>query len=160
MLRPTPPRPVLGAALALLLAAVPAARADRGGIRLSFAPMIVNATEDSQWRIPIKVINDLDAGVFGDSMRCDIEDLDPGLTRAGRLSTATSNAVAAVMKSLGRRDSSVITYTGGAVAERARLTFHLYVRTAEGEVHEGVGSCEVGPSMIARSFQSSFIMNG
>ena len=157
MLQPTPPRPLFGVALAVLLCAAPAAGAERGGVRVVLPPAPVKATEDAKWLVPIKVINDLDAGIFGDSLSCDIDDLDPGITRSGRRSHATSNALVAAMRSLGRSDSTVITYSSMASCERARLTFHLFTHTGAGEQHESVGTCEVAPGLIWRSFPSQFI---
>src|SRR5437867_3716736 len=101
MLRPSSPRSTLGVAAAALLIASNALGADRGGLRLVFPPLPVAATEDSKWRVPIMVFNDLDQGVFGDSLACEIHDLDPGLTGAGRLTRGTSAAISSVLKSLG-----------------------------------------------------------
>src|SRR5438552_9551449 len=158
MLRPSSPRSILSLAL-LLLVLSPAAAAERGGLRLIFMPAPYQATESAEWRVPIKVINDLDDGLFGDSLWCETEDLDPGITGAGRRTRGSSNAISTVMKSLGEHDSTVVTFAGIANCEHARLTFHLFAHTASGEVHEGSGRCETAPSLIARSFHSSFLVD-
>ena len=145
MLRPSSPRSILSLAL-LLLVLSPAAAAERGGLRLIFMPAPYQATESAEWRVPIKVINDLDDGLFGDSLWCETEDLDPGITGAGRRTRGSSNAISTVMKSLGEHDSTVVTFAGIANCEHARLTFHLFAHTASGEVHEGSGRCETAPS--------------
>lgn len=157
MVRPSSPRSRFGFALLACLAATSAAGAERGGLRLSFPQSPVQATEDAKWRVPIKVINELDVGLFGDSLGCEVEDLDPGLTGAGRKVAGTSNAIGQVMKSLGQRDSTVVIFTGAASCERARLTFRLYTHDDGGAVHEGKGQIETSASLIARSFPSTFL---
>jgi pimeloyl-ACP methyl ester carboxylesterase len=139
------------------LLAAPSFAANLQGVRVVCPSYAIEGTEDAKWRVPIKVLNDLDVGVFGDSLACEVEDLDPGLTGSGRRFHGTSNAITSVMKSLGQRDSATINFTGLASCERAHLTFHLFTHTADGVAYESRGTCTTAPSLIARSFPSTFI---
>jgi pimeloyl-ACP methyl ester carboxylesterase len=143
--------------LLLRILAGPAAFADDPGVRIEGPPAAVVASEDAKWRIPIKVINDLGVGILGDSLTCEVDDLDPGITGAGRHFQGTSSVVSQVMKSLGQRDSTTITFTALASCERARLTFRLNVHSSEGKPYQATCHVETAPSLVARSFPSSFI---
>lgn len=154
--------PLTGSRCALLvlvcvLFASPPATAERREIRIEGPPTPIPATEDAKWLIPIRVVNDLDVGIVGDSLACEVEDLDPGITGAGRHVQGTSSAIAQIMKALGQRDSTTITFHGLASCERARLTFRLYAHTTTGEAYQATCQAQTGPSLIARSFTSTFI---
>jgi pimeloyl-ACP methyl ester carboxylesterase len=149
---------VLSAVL-LPLVTVPSRADERPGVRLA-CPAPIQATEDFQWRAPLMVFNDLDVGIFGDSLECTVEDLDPGLTGSGRTFKGTSGVLPFVMKSLGQRDSTRITFVANASCERARLTFRLFTHTADGVSYQSVTQRETEPGLISRSFPSSFVADG
>jgi pimeloyl-ACP methyl ester carboxylesterase len=130
---------------------------ENSGVRIQCPPGPVAATEDAKWRIPIRVFNDLEVGLLPDSLSCVVDDLDPGITGAGRRAQGTSTAITQVMKPLGQRDSTTVTFTGLASCERARLTFRLFAHNSQGAPYEATSHVETGPSLIARSFPSNFI---
>jgi len=142
--------------LALMLARA-ADSADDPGVRMRGPAAPVVASDDAKWRVPIQVMNDLDVGILGDSLTCEVDDLDPGITGSGRHFQGTSSVVSQVMKSLGQRDSTTITFTALASCERARLTFRLSVHSTEGKPYRSVCHVETAPSLVARSFPSTFL---
>jgi dipeptidyl aminopeptidase/acylaminoacyl peptidase len=117
----------------------------------------VMASEGLEWLVPLKVTNMLEAGIYGDSLTCVTEDLDPGQTRTSRFRRVTSTSVVSVLQSLGRLDSTIIRYKAPATAEHAHLTFTLYTHTQTGERHQSTGSCETVAGISTRRFQSEFI---
>jgi len=131
--------------------------AENAGVRLLCPPKPVAATEDAKWKVPIRVFNDLDIGLIPDSLSCVVDDLDPGITGTGRRTHGTSTAITQVMKPLGQRDSTTVTFTGLAACEHARLTFRLYAHTTQGVPYDATGQVETGPSLVQRSFPSTFI---
>lgn len=147
---------ILGLSFLLFIAAAPAG-AERPGVRIVCPPAAVTATDDAKWRVGIKVINDMEVGILGDSLTCEVDDLDPGITGAGRHFQGTTTTVSQVMKSLGHRDSTTITFTGYASCDRARLTFRLFGHSTTGEPYQATCSVETAPSLVSRSFPSTFI---
>jgi pimeloyl-ACP methyl ester carboxylesterase len=150
----------LPAVLLLVASTASLSRADGpAGVRI-VVPGSVQASEDFQWHASLRVINDLEVGVFGDSLECTVEDLDPGITGSGRLFKGASTPVTSVMKSLGQRDSTTIPFSAIASSERARLAFRLFTHAADGTRYESLTSCETKPGLISRSFPSIFLTEG
>jgi pimeloyl-ACP methyl ester carboxylesterase len=117
----------------------------------------VVATENSEWLVPLKVINGLEVGIYGDSVGCVIEDLDPGQTHTSRVQRVNSTEVVKVLQSLGRFDSTAVRYRAPAFAEHARLTFTLYTHTQAGERHQSTAACETAPGKASQRFRSELI---
>jgi pimeloyl-ACP methyl ester carboxylesterase len=138
----------------LLVFGTPLAMA--GEVRIELPTSPVRSNDQFQWVIPIRVVNSLDSGVYVDSVICEIEDRDPGVTRAGRRMRGISYRLKNV-RGLARADSVLVQYTAPAVVENGRLQFKLYSHTTEGGVHVSEGSCETVPSFVARRFRSEFI---
>lgn len=129
----------------------------RAEVTIHLPPRPVPATEGFEWEVPIQVKNGLDRGVYGDSLVCESEDLDPGESRTGRRRTTTDRDLSRTLGTLSRLDSTVVRYRAIAFAERARLTFRLYTHTADGETHVSHGACETAPGLVSKSFPSVFI---
>jgi len=142
-------------ALSLLLFVPAAVHADQ--VVLVAPKGLVEASESFQWLVPLKVINDLEVGIYADSVGCLIEDLDPGQTRASRVQRVNSTAVVKLLPELGRFDSTVVKYQAPAFAEHAKLTFTLYSHTQVGERHQSTASCETAPGITSRRFRSELI---
>ena len=137
----------------LLLLAVPA----RADVRIALPDQPVPSNDSFEWSIPIRVVNELEEGLYGDSLVIEIEDLDAGRTHASRHRVTTTRDVAQAMRTLSRLDSTIIHYVGPAVAERARLTFHLHTHTAKGEARVSHGTCETRPGAVPTSLRSIFL---
>jgi pimeloyl-ACP methyl ester carboxylesterase len=118
----------------------------------------VVASENFQWLVPLKVINGLEVGIYGDSVSCLIEDLDPGQTHTSRFQRVNSTEVVKVLQSLGQFDSTVVRYQAPAFAEHAKLTFTLYTHTQAGERHQSTATCETEPGITSKRFRSELMM--
>jgi dipeptidyl aminopeptidase/acylaminoacyl peptidase len=142
-------------ALFLILFVPIAVHADQVVLVAPKAP--VEATEDFQWLVPLKVINDLEVGIYADSVACVIEDLDPGQTHTSRVQRVNSTDVVKLLPELGRFDSTVVKYQAPSFAEHAKLTFALYSHTQAGERHQSSATCETAPGITSRRFRSELI---
>lgn len=123
-------------------------------VRIVLPSEPVPSNDRFEWRIPIRVVNELDAGLYADSLVCEIEDLDPGQIHASRHHVITTRDIGKEMRALSRFDSTIIHYSNIAIAERARLTFHLHTHTAEGEVKVSHGTIETRPGAVPTSLRS------
>ncbi len=117
----------------------------------------VSADDQFRWSIPIKVVNATAGGIYNDSLQVVIEDLDPGQRQRGRKQTITITKVAESVFSLSAGDSAIFKYTGVALAEHARVSFHLYSHSADGKRFECEGTMEVYPGGVSRQFPSRFL---
>jgi dipeptidyl aminopeptidase/acylaminoacyl peptidase len=145
---------------------------------LSLPPQ-VHPDDTSQWWFQIRVVNPLSNGLYTDSMSCDIEDLDPGETRMGRLHrlslggvtlvVSTDSArdkrpslggVTQVVPTVSPRDSGSVTFAAMAGVEHARLTFRLYAHDAKGKRYVVTGATESFPSDAAANLPSKFLDSG
>ena len=154
-------------AFALVLAPARAPAADPKAAPASLAlptfvpdTSVVEADEHLQWSIPFTVENKFPAGMYLDSLFCEVQDLDPGETRAERVTMIdVSHVVAGNSASVG--ESYPFTYVAPAIAEHARLSFRLVVSRADKSRTTLNTVVEAMPGPVSRAHPSQFItVNG
>jgi len=120
----------------------------------------VEADDHLQWLIPFTIQNGFPVGVYFDSLFCTVEDLDPGETRAERVTTIdVSHVVAGNSASAG--DLYAFSYVAPATAEHARLTFRLVVSRADKTRNSITTVVEAIPGPVSRDHPSQFLtVNG
>jgi predicted esterase len=125
-----------------------AAPARAGPAPRLLSPARIEATEDLAWNLDFKLINDLDTGVYADSLVCDVEDLDPGETRELRRQSFLAPAVPKLMPSVSAHDSGGFQYRLFASAEHARITCRLFMHPPDHSPLELIATIEAlpGPS--------------
>jgi pimeloyl-ACP methyl ester carboxylesterase len=84
------------------------------------------------WVVTLQVTNGLESGLYLDSLFCDIEDLDPGETRADRRTRLDLRSLSQLSPAIPALSSNVIQHSGPALAERARLTYSLHCHRSTG----------------------------
>jgi dipeptidyl aminopeptidase/acylaminoacyl peptidase len=120
----------------------------------------IAADDHLQWLISFSIQNRFPVGVYFDSLFCTVEDLDPGETRAERVTTIdVSHVVAGSSASSG--DLYTFSYVSPAYAERARLTFRLVVSRADKTRNSITTVVEAMPGPVSRDHPSQFLtLNG
>ncbi len=124
--------------------------------RLECTTPRVEATDDFIWNVPFALANYSDRGIYSDSMTCEIEDLDPGLTHAPRISRAVTT-MGRIASSLSAGDSTVFQVQVRATCEHARLSCRLYVRDGEHNTATFDAATETDPAPIAVAHPSQFL---
>jgi dienelactone hydrolase len=87
---------------------------------------------DFTWIVTLQVMNGLEAGLYLDSLFCDVEDMDPGETRADRRTRLDLRSLSQLSPAIPALSSNVIQHSGPALAERARLTYSLHCHRSTG----------------------------
>lgn len=120
----------------------------------------IEADDHLQWQIAFSIQNRFPVGVYFDSLFCTVEDLDPGETRAERVSTVdVSYVVAGNSASAG--DIYAFNYAAPASAEHAKLTFRLVVSRADKTRNSVTTVVEAMPGPVSRDHPSQFLtVNG
>jgi alpha-beta hydrolase superfamily lysophospholipase len=129
----------------------------RAEVPLQLPTYQVRADDQFQWIIPIKVYNFTRGGIYTDSVRFEVEDLDAGELRQSRHSSYTMTSVATLLPSISSGDSGVFRLETKASAEKARVTVHLYSHGGDGTPHESTGDLAVEPGIMSTQFPSRFI---
>ena len=163
LIRKTYARPAGVAALAFVLAGfATSAHAEdaRPTPRLSLPRFELKADDQFRWFIPIMVVNPTEGGIYTDSLRIEIEDLDPGRTRRSRRYITTDTTIARGLPSVSLRDSAVFRYVGSAFSENARVTLRLYSHGGDGTFYESPGVLTVAPGMMSDALRSRFLRVG
>jgi dipeptidyl aminopeptidase/acylaminoacyl peptidase len=128
----------------------------------TFAPdtSTIEADEHLQWSIPFTIVNKFPVGMYLDSLFCEVQDLDPGETRAERVTMIdVSHIVAGNSASAG--ESYPFTYVAPALAEHARLSFRLVLSRADKSRTTLTTVVEAMPGPISRDHPSEFLtVNG
>ncbi|HYM79998.1 MAG TPA: alpha/beta fold hydrolase [Candidatus Limnocylindria bacterium] len=120
----------------------------------------IAASEHLSWTVPVHILNTTGAGLYVDSVRCEIEDLDAGQTRAARKHTVRLSMGTRTLTSISSGDTSVSIYQFAATAERARLTFHVHAHSAAGKNWAISASTEAAPGPLSLAHPSSFVESG
>ena len=140
-----------------LLAGAATAIAQTSGPRLELPRYPLMANEQFRWEIPVKIVNTTPSGIYNDSVRVEIEDLDPGETRRPRRQSHVLNAVARILPSISAGDSGIFRYGGPALAEHARLYLRVYSHAGDGTRMESDGQVEVEPGLMSKRFGSQIL---
>ena len=121
---------------------------------------MIEADDHLQWSIPFTVENRFTVGLYLDSLFCEVQDLDPGETRAERVTRLdVSHIVTGNSASAG--EIYPFNYVAPAIAEHARLTFRLVVSRADKSRTTLTTVVEAMPGPISRDHPSEFItVNG
>ncbi len=155
-------------ALALLLATLALPSASRATAPAATTPLPrllsdstrIEADDDFTWVLPLRLANPLGVGLYLDSMSCEVLDLGPGETRAGRTTVLDLAGVVQVVGSVGAGDTAQLGCTAGALAEHARLTFRLRLHRADHVTYTLTTEVEALPGPVSREHPSQFIEAG
>jgi dienelactone hydrolase len=154
--------PAAAAAFATLLALLvvgtsPAARAAEaaGPAPQLFSPMSqIEATDEFVWNLPFTLRNLTEHGLYSDSLMCDVDDLDPGQTRAPRHSHFAVPAILQLIQTMSAGDSSIFQCQLRATAEHAKLRIRLYAHDAEHHAFVLEAAFEALPNALAQAAAS------
>jgi pimeloyl-ACP methyl ester carboxylesterase len=125
--------------------------------RLECVAPRVEATDDLIWNVPFSLANYGEHGIYSDSMTCDIEDLDPGITHGPRHSRVAIATIGRLVSALSVGDSTVFQVQVRATCERARLSCRLYVHDGEHNTATFDAGTETDPAPIAVAHPSQFL---
>lgn len=147
-------------------AAAPSAVAPAGAPPAGPVPHLVlpagplQATEQFQWDVQIRVVNSTPSGVYLDSLCMEFTDLYAGSMRRGSTELYTVTKVAQLLPSVSAGDSGHVQYSGPAFAEAGRIRMRLHVHTADGtHLITPDATVDMAPAPVAVRFPSSFIEN-
>jgi dienelactone hydrolase len=144
--------------LALLIVGPP--HAARAADALGPAPQLfspvsqIEATDDFVWNLPFTLRNATDRGLYSDSLMCDVDDLDPGQTRASRHAHFAVPAILQLIQTMSAGDSSIFQCQLRASAEHARLRLRLYAHDAEHHAFVLEAAFEALPNALAQGAAS------
>jgi dipeptidyl aminopeptidase/acylaminoacyl peptidase len=128
----------------------------------TFAPdtSVIEADDHLQWSIPFTIENKFPVGMYFDSLFCEVQDLDPGETRAERV-TIQDVSVGVAGNSVSAGEIYSFTYVAPAIAEHARLSFRLVVSRADKSRTTLTTDVEAMPGPFSRDHPSQFLtVNG
>jgi len=146
-----------GSLLATGLIAAPARAAAPLVPRLSAEPQRIEADQSQMWNLPVLITNPFDAGLYLDSLWCQVEDLDPGETRGERTSRVNMSGALRVLPSISAHDSASFQPSLAATAEHARLTLHLFTHRADNVPYALTTVIEADPGPVSRLYPSQFL---
>jgi pimeloyl-ACP methyl ester carboxylesterase len=92
----------------------------------------VQASDDFQWSIPVRVVNGTDQGIYLDSLHIVIKDDYAGSRRRGQTWTFNVTSFTKILRSVSAHDSGQVTYQGPSYAEIANVTMRLHCHTGDG----------------------------
>jgi pimeloyl-ACP methyl ester carboxylesterase len=123
--------------------------------RVSTSPL--RGDDDFHWTVPFDIVNRSGVGLYTDSLVCDADDLDLGVTGLDRHSRQALWSAARMAGSMAAGESVHFEFRMPPISERARLVFHYYgqradhtpvTATAEADMVPGPASTRV-PSAYA-----------
>ena len=112
---------------------------------------------DLDWSISLEVTNPGGTGLYLDSLWCEVQDLDPGETRAERNTRIDLSGVLKMLSSIPAQDSTVFQHAGPAAAEHARLTYTLLAHRMDGVRFTFATTVEVTAGASATAYPSQFL---
>lgn len=116
----------------------------------------IEADDRLKWPIRFSIQNRFPVGMYLDSLFSEVQDLDPGETRAERVTRYDiSRLVAGNAASAG--DTYGFSYVAPAIAERARLTFRLVISRADKTRNSLTTVVEAMPGPVSRDHPSQFL---
>ncbi len=147
---------LLHAALPLLLAATTDAAAGAPTVRV--ASDTVRADENGMWPLTLALRNPGQYSLRGDSLFADVTDLDPGVSRAPRTTTATLSFFIQRAGTVGSNENKVCTIAFLASCERARIVLRLAMHDGGGTPYAFRDSLVAEPGPLAAALPSSFVV--
>jgi pimeloyl-ACP methyl ester carboxylesterase len=117
----------------------------------------ITTSEDLRWAVNFSIINPLAGGLYMDSVYCDMEDLDPGETRAPRTTRMNLQHLLAIIPNLSAGENGYFLFEGSAACEKANLDFHLVTHDAAGTVYRLAARIEAGPGPLAERCPSRLL---
>ncbi len=114
---------------------------------------------DFSWNVMFDIQNATDSGLYLDSLRCEVDDLDEGATDAPRHLSIDLSRLAKLSPTISAQSNNGIQHAGPAYAEHARLTYHLFCHRAEGKAFELVSVVHAVPG-ASKEYVSQFIDAG
>ena len=145
---------------ATLLGHPRAARTASDGPTLTLAEPRIQSDELSLWSSTLKILNPTENGLYVDSARCVVEDLDPGVTGNPKTCAVHMTGFRLLIPSLSAGESRNAMYQFPASADHARLTYHVFTRSAAGKSWELTASTEADPSELSKRLPSTMIQSG
>jgi pimeloyl-ACP methyl ester carboxylesterase len=118
------------------------------------------ADEQMLWGTTLRVTNSTENGLYVDSARCVIEDLDPGVTGNPKKYSVTLPGFSIIMPSLSAGQAGDARYQFPATADRARLTYHIHTHSAAGKHWELTTVVEADPGELSKRLPSAMIDAG
>ncbi len=94
----------------------------------------VETGADFNWNVMFEVQNPASTGLYLDSLRCEVEDLDEGESNAPRHLSIDLTRLAKLAPTISAQGGSGLQHSGPAFAERARLTYRLHCHRADGKI--------------------------
>jgi pimeloyl-ACP methyl ester carboxylesterase len=122
--------------------------------RVSSSPL--RGDDDFGWTLPFDVVNKSGVGLYTDSLICDADDLDLGVTGRDRHSRQTMWSAARMAGSLAAGDSVHFEVRMPPIAERARLVFHYYGQRADHTPVTAVANAEMVPGPASTRAPSEY----
>jgi len=95
----------------------------------------VETDADLSWNVMFEILNQADTGLYLDSLRCEVDDLDEGKTDAPRHTSLDLTRLVRLSPTISAQGSNSINsiqHSGPALAERARLTYRLFCHRIDG----------------------------
>ncbi len=120
----------------------------------------ITADDELHWTVPFGISNPLSGGLYMDSLWCEIQDLDAGGTAAAGTTRLPLQHLLRILPNLSAGESGYFQYDGPAMAERAKLTFHLLTHDAAHQAHDLVCVVEAGPGPLSERYASRFLTVG
>ena len=119
-----------------------------------------SADDQLLWGATLRVTNPTENGVYIDSARVMVEDLDLGVTGKPKTYAVPMTGFPLIMPSLSAGQAGEARYQFPASADRARLTYHLFARSAAGKRWDISTVVEADPSELSKRLPSTTIENG
>jgi dienelactone hydrolase len=129
----------------LLAGPAPAGAAPAALPLLRLAQSGVASSDAYTWALELPIVNPLETGLYLDSLALEVDDLDPGETRAARRTRVDLSFLLHLTPSLAAGDSTSLRFEANAVAERAHLTFTLHARDAQGGAYVSSATLDAEP---------------
>lgn len=163
-------RPPLHLIVLIAFALLAPARARAADPKAAPAPMalptfkpdtsVIEADDRLQWSIRFTIDNRSPVGMYLDSLFCEVQDLDPGETGAGRV---TRLDVSHIVRGNSASAGALLpfTFVAPASAEHARLSFRLVFSRADNSRTALTTLVEAMPGPVSRDHPSQFLtVNG
>jgi pimeloyl-ACP methyl ester carboxylesterase len=145
-----------GTALALLLVAGTAAAAERPSFAVDADT--VAADRRGNWAIPVTMRNPGEMGLYGDSLRVEVLDRDPGVSRAPRLHTSGFDFLLRRMGTMGAGEERRFSLVLAAPCESALIRIHAYAHTgSDGPPSAWTDSVLATPGPLSAAMPSEFL---
>jgi dipeptidyl aminopeptidase/acylaminoacyl peptidase len=118
----------------------------------------LQATDQFQWKVRIRVVNSTPRGIYTDSLVMEFTDLYEGSMRRGYTESFSVTKVAELLRAVSAGDSGYVTYSGAAFAETGRIRMRLHAHFSDGTTCvTPAATIDIGPAPMAVRFPSSYI---